>query len=215
MNFIPIIATMTAEGIKRVFEKNLHNDSESFVPKINLNGNLILNGVVINSLEDFCKYCTFDEILNYFKSGVLKDWLKDMYYEEEAKKISKIDPELEDEKLIEKIFDALNVDERYFNSRVAEKVEILKKITDERSIIDNAESTAFNQRDLADLISSDYKKIYLCGDQFSIPIKVNNMKYIGVLSYPKIKISSDSRKKLSENNIVIRNCELIFNNLTI
>lgn len=89
---------MAAEGIKRVFEKNLHNDSETFLPKVNLNGNLILNGVVINSLEDFCKYCTFDEILNYFKSGVLKDWLKDMYYEEEAKKISKIDSDIEYEK---------------------------------------------------------------------------------------------------------------------
>jgi len=54
----------------------------------------------------------------------------------------------------------------------------------------------------------DYPTIYLCGENFTVPIRVENKKYIGVLSTPKIKIKANSDEELEAKNIVFENCKL-------
>lgn len=80
--------------------------------------------------------------------------------------------------------------------------------TNDQTIIDNAMITALNQDDLANLIHMDYKKIYLCGELFNVPIRMTDMNYIGILGTPKIKIKANSDEEFEAKNIKFENCQL-------
>lgn len=70
-------------------------------------------------------------------------------------------------------------------------------MTNDAAIIDNAAATALNQEDLATLIQMNYKTIYLCNENFNVPIRVAGVRYVEVLSTPKIKIrASEACEKL-------------------
>ena len=99
-------------------------------------------------------------------------------------------------------------DDLEFMQRVREKKSLLAEMTDDESIIDNAAATALNQEDLATLIQMDYKTIYLCGENFNVPIRVAGVKYIGVLSTPKIKIRAQSQDDLDAAGIAFENVQL-------
>lgn len=170
---------------------------------------LALNGVEVKTLEDLQNNFELEKIVAYFKSGELLDWLNDRFYDDEAEKIENISPD--DKNLSQKICVALNVEcdeDLEFTQRIREKKKILEEKTDDENIIDNATTTALNQDDLANLLHMDYKKIFLCGENFTVPIRVENKKYIGVLSTPKIKIKANSDEELAAKNISFENCKL-------
>ena len=81
-------------------------------------------------------------------------------------------------------------------------------MTDDDAIIGNAAATALNQEDLATLIQMDYKTIYLCGENFNVPIRKAGVRYVGVLSTPKIKIRAQSQDELDAAGIVFENVQL-------
>ena len=99
-------------------------------------------------------------------------------------------------------------DDLEFMQRVREKKSLLAEMTDDDAIISNAAATALNQEDLATLIKMDCKTIYLCGENFNVPIRVAGVKYIGVLSTPKIKIRAKSQDDLDAAGIVFENVQL-------
>ena len=170
---------------------------------------LEMNGIEIKTLEDLRENFNLEKAVEYFKSGELVDWLEDRFYDDEAEKIENISPD--DKNLSQKICAALGVDcddDVEFIQRVREKKNILSEKTDDENIIDNAATTALNQDDLANLLHMDYSTIFLCGENFTVPIRVENKKYIGVLSTPKIKIRANSDAELAEKNISFENCKL-------
>ena len=101
-------------------------------------------------------------------------------------------------------------DDAEFAQRVREKKKFLEDRTEDENIIGNAKITALNQDDLANLLHLDYSTIYLCGEKFNVPIRVENKKYIGILSTPKIKIRANSPQDLDAKNIIFENCKLPF-----
>ena len=170
---------------------------------------LEMKGVEIKTLENLRENFDLEIAVQYFKSGELLDWLEDRFYDDEAEKIENIS--LDDKNLSQKICAALGVDcddDVEFIQRVREKKNILSEKTDDENIIDNAATTALNQDDLANLLHMDYSTIFLCGESFNVPIRVENKKYIGVLSTPKIKIRANSDAELAEKNISFENCQL-------
>ena len=170
-----------------------------------------LNGIEVKTLEDLQKNFELEKIVAYFKSGELLDWLNDRFYDDEAEKIENISPD--DKNLSQKICAALNVEcdeDLEFTQRIREKKKILEEKTDDQNIIDNATTTALNQDDLANLLHMDYQTIFLCGENFTVPIRVSDKKYIGVLSTPKIKIKANSQEELDAKNISFENCILPF-----
>ena len=167
------------------------------------------DGVEVSTLEELRENFDLEAVVNYFKSGDLLKWLEDRFYDDEADAISEI--RAGDDNLAAKICAALNVECNYnleFMQRVREKKSILSEKTDDESIIDNAVTTALNQEDLATLIQMDYKTIYLCGELFNVPIRVPNMKYIGILGTPKIKIRAKSQEELDAKQISFENVQL-------
>lgn len=166
-------------------------------------------GVEVRTLEELRDNFDLERIVEYFKSGELLTWLEDRFYDDEAEAIENIDAD--DRNLTAKICAALDVecdDDLEFMQRVREKKSLLAEMTDDESIIDNAAATALNQEDLATLIQMDYKTIYLCGENFNVPIRVAGVKYIGVLSTPKIKIRAKSQDDLDEAGIGFENVQL-------
>ena len=167
------------------------------------------DGVEVSTLEELRDNFDLEAIATYFKSGELLTWLEDRFYDDEADAISEIDGY--DKNFTAKICAALNVecsDNLEFISRVREKKAILSEKTDDETIIDNATTTALNQEDLATLIQMDYKTIFLCGEQFNVPIRVAGVKYIGILGTPKIKIRAKSQDDIDAQNISFDNCQL-------
>ena len=167
------------------------------------------DGAEVSTLEELRDNFDLEAVVGYFKNGDLLTWLEDRFYDDEADAISEIDAE--DRNLTAKICAALNVecdDNLEFIQRVREKKSILSDKTDDETIIDNAVSTALNQEDLAALIQMDYKTIYLCGELFNVPIRVPNMKYIGILGTPKIKIRAKSQEEVDAKQISFENVQL-------
>ncbi len=177
---------------------------------------LEMNGIEIKTLEDLRENFDLEKAVEYFKSGELLEWLEDRFYDDEAEKIENIS--VDDKNLSQKICAALNVEcdeDLEFTQRVREKKKILAEKTDDENIIDNAMTTALNQDDLANLLHMDYSTIYLCGENFTVPIRVENKKYVGVLSTPKIKIRANSDEELAAKNISFENCRLPFMKATL
>ena len=170
---------------------------------------LEMKGVEIKTLENLRENFDLEKAVEYFKSGELLDWLENLFYDDEAEKIENISPD--DKNLSQKICAALGVEfdeDIEFIQRVREKKNILTEKTYDENIINNAATTALNQDDLANLLHMDYSTIFLCGESFNVPIRVENKKYIGVLSTPKIKIRANSDAELAEKNIIFENCRL-------
>ena len=167
------------------------------------------DGAEVSTLEELRENFDLEAVVEYFNSGDLLKWLEDRFYDDEADAISEIDRD--DRNLTAKICAALNVecdDNLEFMRRVREKKSILEDKTDDQNIIDNAVSTALNQEDLAALIQMDYKTIFLCGEQFNVPIRVAGVKYIGILGTPKIKIRAKSQEEIDAKQISFENVQL-------
>lgn len=166
-------------------------------------------GVEVRDLDELRQFFDPDRTLEYFRNGKLVEWLQDRYYEDEADAISSIgehDPNLE-----QKVCEALGVRyedhyDAHFIERTREKRMILQQRTDNALIVDNARITALDQQDLADLLDLNVPVIYLCGEDFTVPIRVENKKYIGILSRPRIKIRAESEKDLAAKKIEFENC---------
>ena len=160
-------------------------------------------GVEVHTLEELLGNFDREKILDAFKSGALIAWLEDRFYDDEAEAIANIDRN--DANATAKICAALDVE---FTDRLREKTAALAEMTDDKNIIDNAAVTALNQEDLATLIQMDYKTIYLCGEQFNVPIRIAGVKYIGIWGTPKIKIHANSQDELDAKQISFENVQL-------
>ena len=140
------------------------------------------DGVEVKTLEELRENFDLEKVVAHFKEGTLLEWLEYHFYDDEAEAIESI--EVDDRNAPQKICAALNVEcdeDLEFTQRIREKKAILSEKTDDQTIIDNATTTAMNQDDLANLLHMDYKKIYLCGEQFNVPIRMTGMNYIGIL----------------------------------
>lgn len=167
---------------------------------------------VRRSIEELRVNFDMDKVVEHFLSGKLVEWLEDRFYEEEADKIREIDKDAPERNRL--LCEALGVEYRDDMEseldadqlmRLNEKKQILREKTDDNAIIANAAQTALTQEDLADLLDLDTAKIYLCGEKFTVPVRVPNKSYIGILGTPKISIKAASDAELAAKNISFEN----------
>ena len=163
----------------------------------------------MRTLEELRDNFDLEKAVEYFHSGELLQWLEDRFYDDEADAISELSGD--DSNLAAKLCAALNVEcdvNLEFVRRLREKKAYLVEHTDDQTIIDNAAATALDQGDLGELIQMGYTTIYLCGEQFNVPIRVAGVKYVGILGAPKIKIRAKSQDDLDAQNISFENVQL-------
>ena len=163
----------------------------------------------VRTLEELRDNFDLEKAVEYFHSGELLQWLEDRFYDDEADAIRELSGD--DSNLAAKLCAALNVVcdvNLEFVRRLREKKAYLVEHTDDQTIIDNAAATALDQSDLGELIQLGYTTIYLCGEQFNVPIRVAGVKYVGILGAPKIKIRAKSQDDLDAQNISFENVQL-------
>ena len=168
------------------------------------------DGADVRTLEALQEYFDLEKVTAYFLDGKLLEWLEDRYYDEEAEKIRALDKDVKDFR--QQLCGALGVpyeseDEIDIEAleRLNEKREKLQQLTADKEIIVHAAQTAFSQEDLAELLDEDEHTIYLCGEKFSIPSRVTNRKYIGILGKPEVKITAEKPEELAEKEIFFEN----------
>ena len=174
------------------------------------------DGVKVRSgLEELREHFDMEKIAGHFLSGKLLEWLEDRYYDNEATKIAELDKDAPN--LNAQLCAIIGVDASKYDAfdvealeRLNEKKRLLKERTSDSKIIDNAMLTAFTQEDLADLLDLESPVIYLCGEKFNIPIRVEHKKYVGILGTPKIEIRAASDNDLKAKDIIFENVILPF-----
>lgn len=167
------------------------------------------NGIKARTLEDLQENFDLEKAMGYYFDGKLLEWLNDRYYEQEADAIRQLDITAADFKkqfclalgapYNEEVLDVESL------ASLSEKKGKLKKLTADDTILDQAEYTAFNQEDLADLLDAGVETIYLCGTYFAVPVREEKHCYVGILGRPVIRIGAVSLEELSQKEIIFRN----------
>lgn len=167
---------------------------------------------VENDLEELQEHFDLNAVVAAYHDGSLLKWLEDRYYDEEAEQVAALDGN--DANLPAKLCKILGAEfaspefDAELQARMAEKKNMLSMMTDDDEVISHYRETAFTQADLGELLDSDEPVIYLCGEKFRIPIRVENKKYIGLLSKPRIQISAKGFSELKAKNISFENVVL-------
>ena len=169
------------------------------------------NGVQVRTLEELKENWSLEKILDNYLNGKLVTWLNDRYYTDLAEKVTAladIHDNVELQKEICKIFgvevnESLDIDINEINER-NRRITLIKQYTDDESIWKNVEKVAFDQEELADLLAVGESIIYLCDNKFSIPLNIQNKKYVG-LGNVEIQINSKEYVDFSKYGIELKN----------
>lgn len=146
---------------------------------------LVLNGHTIHSIKELRENYNAEELMRYHMDGNLLEWLDQHYYENEAEAIKNID--FNQAGCVHKICAALGID--YMSTQNMtdeekakwdEKKRIVSEYTTDPTILSELWLAAMNQEELTELLNQGEKKVYLCKDSFSIPIRIAGVEYINI-----------------------------------
>lgn len=162
------------------------------------------DGVKVRDLEELKENFCLKSVLAYLENGQLEKWLRDRYLNDEAEAVSGLDKN--DAELGRKVCDIFEVDfpEDDDDEERKQKMECLKKYTDEEIYFDVIDQIAFDQDDMYNLLDEGETVIYLCGDRFPIPLGKKGIRYIGV-NNPTVVISSKEKVNFGEKDINFEN----------
>ena len=168
------------------------------------------NDVMVRSIDELKENYNAEKLTEYFLNGKLLTWLEDRYYDEAAEQVRELSEQSDSNpaaKLgaIFGIETEEEVDVEALEIR-REKLEKLRKITADDEIIKNVDFVAFSQEELGDLLDEEADVIYLCGENFHIPLSVKNVRYVGV-NDPVVTVSGKGDIDLEANGIIIEQCE--------
>ena len=171
------------------------------------------NGSKARTIEELRENFDLNTVLGYYADGTLTEWLEMRYYDVEVSKIKELNSknagfpfELCNVLGVELAVSDENAefDEEYLNRR-SKKLSMIKQITDDADMINNVDSVAFNQEDLLDALDLGKKSIYLVQGDFTVPLSVADITYIGI-DNPSVVIRAVDNVNFKEKNIEFRNC---------
>lgn len=144
------------------------------------------DGTMVKTLEDLQAHFDLTTVLSYYDNGRLVKWLENGYYDDEAAKVSALDATSAG--FAKELCAILGVDYSESGrpvdlgdvSKRNERLQQLKQITADDAILSAVDRVAFTQEELTTLLSNGVEEVYLLGEHFVIPGKVENIKYIGL-----------------------------------
>ena len=139
---------------------------------------LMADDVEVHNIDDLKAHFNISAIVKNFKEGKLLTWLEERYYDDEAEAVEEISST--DDNLEEKLCAVFGIEPPEEVVRRKERLNLLKKYTTDKNILENVDNVAFDQEDLADLLDEGVDEIYLCAGRFFIPHRMKNKTYIGV-----------------------------------
>lgn len=145
------------------------------------------NGVEVHTLEELRDNFSIKSVCEYLETGQLLTWLRDRYYDDIADEIETLDAYDDNDGRLYAIFGVDNPEiieiKREKEKKAAEKLKKLKNVMDEtecKKYMNVIDEIAFTQDDVYDLLDEGQSRIYLCGEQFEVPISARDVTYIGI-----------------------------------
>lgn len=167
------------------------------------------NGVKVRALSELKENFSLVRAIGYVRDGRLVTWLRDRYEDDIADTIENLD--IMESEFPRKLCEIFAVDYNEESIVDMEKLEernnrlkILREYTDDKEFIDAIDNISFNQDELYELLDDEQSTIYLCGDEFEIPIGKKGVTYIGV-NNPVVIVNSQSEVSWSEKDITLKN----------
>ena len=161
---------------------------------------LEIDGTEVRSLEELRENFSVLRVLEYLKNGKLEVWLRDRGMNDMADQTQEFDAE--DPDCMKKLCGILGFPQEKISR--FDKIFRLKKYSTEEKYEKVLDQIAFDQRGLQELLENGINKIYLCGDEFSIPLSHPGIKYIGI-NNPVAIIDSKEKIDWIEKGISIEN----------
>lgn len=147
------------------------------------------DGTLVKTIEELRAHFDLTDVISYYSNGRLINWLESRLYDEEAKKVKALD--FKSGSFKEDLCSILGVGykeseaEKINVDDVLKKNECLKRLrmyTVDDKILASIDRVAFTQQELYDLLDSNVKEIYLCGERFILSARKDGITYIGVHS---------------------------------
>ena len=160
------------------------------------------------TLKELREHFDLETVLGHYKNGKLLTWLEDRYLEGEAEAVRTLDEVAPDfQRQLCAVFQVEytgdDVDMKEVERR-QERLRHLRTITDDAEFIQNIDRVAFNREELGDLLSAGETRIYLCGDEFTVPASCKGVTYVGIEN-PTVYISGNVPETLDELEIEFLN----------
>lgn len=143
------------------------------------------DGALVRTYEEFRENFSLKNVLLYIDDGRLEKWLRNCNMNDMADEISELDKDDADfnKKLcaiLEVEYSAAEDAELKRTAEINRRLHILMGYTDNEEFLQAVEQTAFEQDEIYSLLDEGITTIYLCGDEFFIPLDRNGITYIGV-----------------------------------
>ncbi|MCD8105016.1 MAG: hypothetical protein LUF35_08465 [Lachnospiraceae bacterium] len=143
------------------------------------------DGAEVRSVEELREHFSLRKVLAYIADGKMISWLRDRYEDDLAEAVEALDSS--DPLLSKKVCEIFNVscetpteiDMKILTER-SWKLTLLKEFTADLEILAHVDDVAVTQDDIYDLLDDGKTEIYLCGEQFTIPLAKQGIRYIGV-----------------------------------
>ena len=172
---------------------------------------IMKQSVEVRNIEELRENFDIESVMTYFLRGTLNRWLANNYYDDILESIQELTGE--EENIDQMLANALGIDDWsedtiFGTQELIRKVKIKEKL---RSSMDEQEleemdHIAETQDDIKQFIEAGYKKIYLYGDEFTIPREMKNVECIGIYNpNPVIRIEADSRQEFQERRVKLQN----------
>ena len=166
------------------------------------------NEVQVRTMEELRENFSLPKVLSYLKEGKMVVWLRDRYVNDIADAVENLD--IQDEELAKKLceifevaYDETTEEELEKAAEREERIQKLRKYTDDKQYEKVIDNVAFDQDELYDLLDEDAETIYLCGERFSIPLAKTGVTYIGI-NNPVVVIDSKVEVDLNEKGIILQ-----------
>lgn len=165
------------------------------------------DGAEVRSVEELREHFSLEKVLAYIADGKMVSWLRDRYEDDLAETIEALNSS--DPLLSKKVCEIFNVscetqteiDVEILAER-SRKLTLLKEFTADSEILAHVDDVAVTQDDLYDLLDEGKTEIYLCGEQFAIPLAKQGIRYIGV-NQPIVVVRSSEPVDWQKKEIVL------------
>lgn len=174
------------------------------------------NGALVRTLEELRENYDVESLIEHYESGKLLTWLEDHYYDVEVQNVSALNRSAKNFTVllcnrlgIEAQEEELSDVDTDFLKRRVEKLEYLKTLTADEMILNKVDEIAISQEDLIDLLDMGKHTIYLCQGEFTVPLSVPNMTYIGIFN-PCAVVRATDNVNFKEKNIVFEEMSFLW-----
>ena len=138
-----------------------------------------------SNIEEVRAHFDLEKIIAQFHNGRLKIWLDDHYLPEMAAQVAALDGDAPD--LAAQLCAILGVEgvtadavDSYAIRERERKLQKLRQCTSNERYLNMVEYTAFDQKDLDDVLRNNPTEILLCSGEFHIPLVVKQRTYYGI-----------------------------------